>query len=254
MTPLPHSLNRTVVIRATPATVFKFFTDSSRWAQWWGAGSTIDARPGGTMKIRYPNGVEASGEVLEVVAPTHVVFTMGYATGNPMPPGASRVSIKLAPHAEGTRLDLVHEFENVAVRDEHVQGWRYQLSLFGNVVANEVNAGVAKAIDRWFELWSVTDAGTRERTLREIATSGVRFRDRFSMTDGIDDLVPHIGAAQRFMPGFSLKREGDVRHCQGTAVADWAAGGPDGRPAGTGTNVFVLAPDGKIEVVTGLWR
>jgi uncharacterized protein YndB with AHSA1/START domain len=40
MTPLPHSLTRTVVIRATPATVFRFFTDSSRWAQWWGAGST----------------------------------------------------------------------------------------------------------------------------------------------------------------------------------------------------------------------
>ena len=90
---------------------------------------------------------------------------MGYASGTPMAPGASRVSITLAPHAEGTRLELVHEFADVAVRDEHVQGWRYQLSLFGNVVANEVNAGVAKAIDRWFELWSETDASARERTL-----------------------------------------------------------------------------------------
>jgi len=254
MTPLPHSLTRTVVIRATPATVFRFFTDSSRWAQWWGAGSTIDARPGGTMKIRYPNGVEASGEVLDVVAPTHVVFTMGYASGTPMAPGASRVSITLAPHADGTRLELVHEFADVAVRDEHVQGWRYQLSLFANVVANEVNAGVAKAIDRWFELWSETDASARERTLRDIATSRVKFRDRFSMTDGLEDLVPHIGAAQRFMPGFALKRDGDVRHCQGTALADWVAAGSAGRPQSTGTNVFVLAPDGKIELVTGLWR
>jgi uncharacterized protein YndB with AHSA1/START domain len=254
MTPLPHSLNRTVVIRATPATVFRFFTDSSRWAQWWGAGSTIDARPGGTMKICHPGGLEASGEVLDVVVPTHVVFTMGYASGAPIPPGASRVSITLAPHANGTRLELVHEFADVAARDEHVQGWRYQLSLFANVVANEVNAGVAKAIDRWFELWSETDASARERTLRDIATSGVKFRDRFSMTDGLEDLVPHIGAAQRFMPGFALKRDGDVRHCQGTALADWVAAGPDGKPQGTGTNVFVLAPDGKIELVTGLWR
>ena len=254
MTPLPHSLNRTVFIRATPATVFRFFTDSDRWAQWWGAGSTIDARPGGSMKIRYPNGVEASGEVLEVAAPTRVVFTMGYASGNPMPPGASRVSIKLVPHSEGTRLDLTHEFENVAVRDEHVQGWRYQLSLFGNVVANDVNAGVSTSVDRWLALWTETDAGARERTLREIATSGVRFRDRYSMTDGLEDLVPHIGAAQRFMPGFALKREGDVRHCQGTAIAEWVAVGPDGQQRGGGTNVFVLAPDGKIELVTGFWR
>ena len=164
--------------------------------------------------------------MLEVVAPTHVVFTMGYASGTPMPPGASRVSITLAPHADGTRLELVHEFADVAVRDEHVQGWRYQLSLFANVVANEVNAGVAQAIDRWFDLWSETDASARERTLRDIATSGVKFRDRFSMTDGVEDLVPHIGAAQRFMPGFALTRDGDVRHCQGTALADWGPPAP----------------------------
>ncbi len=254
MTSLPYSLNRTVVIRATPATVFRFFTDSQRWAQWWGAGSTIDARPGGAMTIRYPNGVEASGEVLEVVAPTHVVFTMGYASGKPMPPGGSRVSINLAPHPEGTKLELVHELADAGVRDEHVQGWRYQLSVFSNVVANEVNAGVSKAIDRWFELWTETDGSARERTLRDIATGGVKFRDRFSMTDGIDDLVPHIGAAQRFMPGFALKRDGDVRHCQGIAVAEWIATGQDGKPQGAGTNVFRLGPDGKIESVTGLWR
>ena len=206
------------------------------------------------MTIRYPNGVEASGEVLEVTAPSRVVFTMGYPSGNPMPPGASRVSIKLVPHADGTRLDLTHEFAEVAVRDEHVQGWRYQLSLFGNVVANEVYVGVPAAIDRWLALWSETDAASRERTLREIATIGVKFRDRFSMTDGVDDLVPHIGASQRFMPGFALKRDGEVRHCQGTALAEWVAVGPDGQTRGSGTNVFVLAPDGKIESVTGLWR
>jgi hypothetical protein len=37
-------------------------------------------------------------------------------------------------------------------------------------------------------------------------------------------------------------------------VADWVAAGPNAKPQGTGTNVFVLAPDGKIELVTGLWR
>ena len=62
---LPHALDREVFIRARPATVFGFFTDSARWAAWWGAGSTIDPRPGGRVVIRYPNAVEAGGEVLE---------------------------------------------------------------------------------------------------------------------------------------------------------------------------------------------
>jgi uncharacterized protein YndB with AHSA1/START domain len=253
MMPLPHSLTRTVLIRATPDTVFGFFTDSARWAKWWGAGSTIDPRPGGAMTIRYPNGVEASGEVLEVTPPSHIVFTMGYGSGTPMPPGASRVSIRLAAHPTGTKLDLLHEFSEPAVRDEHVQGWRYQLSVFSNVVTNDANAGAGAAIDRWFAMWSEPDAATRERTLRAIAVPTVMFRDAYSLVDGIDDLVPHIGAAQRFMPGMTLARQGKVQHCQGTVLADWTAIGTDGKQVAHGTNVFSLAPDGRIEAATGFW-
>jgi len=251
---LPHSLTRTVLIRATPETVFRFFTDSTRWAKWWGTGSRIDPRPGGPVLIRYPNGVEASGEVLEIVPPARLVFTMGYATGKPIPPGESRVSIRLAGHPDGTRLDLLHEFADATVRDEHVQGWRYQLSLFSNAVTNHANSGASASVDRWFAMWSEPDAGARERTLRDIAVPTVMFRDQFSLVDGIDDLVPHIGAAQRFMPGFALARQGNVQHCQGTVLADWAGTGPDGQTRARGTNVFRLAPDGRIESVTGFWK
>src|ERR1039458_2266149 len=99
MPELPHQLERTVVIRAEPETVFRFFTDSARWANWWGAGSTIDATPGGKVYIRHPNGVEAMGEVVEVQVPREIVFTLGYASGKPMPPGSSRVTINLTPDA-----------------------------------------------------------------------------------------------------------------------------------------------------------
>ena len=85
-------LDRTIVIHARPATVFEFFTNSQDWAGWWGAGSVIDARPGGQLLIRHPNGVEVSGEVLELRAPEHIVFTYGYASGNSIPPGGSQVT------------------------------------------------------------------------------------------------------------------------------------------------------------------
>src|ERR1700716_863958 len=91
------TLDRTVIIQATPATVFGFLTDTPRWAAWWGAGSEIDARPGGRMKIRYPDGTEATGEVTEVRAPERIVFTYGYASGKMIPPGGSRVTIQIAP-------------------------------------------------------------------------------------------------------------------------------------------------------------
>jgi uncharacterized protein YndB with AHSA1/START domain len=254
MTSLPHSLDRTVFIRATPDTVFRFFTDSARWAKWWGAGSTIDAKPGGAMKIRYPNGVEASGEVVEVVPPSRVVFTMGYASGDPMPPGASRVSIRLSPHADGTRLDLHHDFADAAVRDHHVQGWRYQLAVFANVVANELHADPAARVDAWFAVWSEPDGNAIDAALAQIAAPDVRVRDRFSCLSGAADVGEHIRASQRFMPGVRLRRDGNADHCQGTVLANWIATGPDGKERGRGTNVFTLASDGRIEAVTGFWR
>ncbi len=116
------------------------------------------------------------------------------------------------------------------MRDEHVQGWRYQLSLFGNLVAAEAFAGAAEVVDGWFAAWSDPDATTRDATLSRVASDHVRFRDRFSLIDGMDDLRPHLAAVHRFMPGMRLERDGDVRHCQGTVLADWIARG--GRRAG----------------------
>src|SRR6185369_2449330 len=109
-TTLTHRLDRTIVIGAPPSAVFKYSTDSARWAAWWGAGSTIDARPGGRVFIRHPGGNEASGEVLEVTPPSRIVFTYGYATGQPFGPGESRITITLSPAGKGTRLQLSHAF------------------------------------------------------------------------------------------------------------------------------------------------
>ena len=253
---LPHRLDRSVLIRASRETVFRFFTDSTRWASWWGKGSTIDPRPGGRMLICYPGGVQASGEVTEVAPPDRIVFTYGFVGDKPIAPGSSRVTIRLAPDGPGgreTQLTLVHEFAEPAVRDEHVQGWRYQLALFGHLVANEVHAGATTTVDGWFDAWAESDVAARERLLSTIAVPDVRFRDQYGLTDGLADLMPHITAALKFMPGVCPRRAGDVRHCQGTVLCDWRVVMPDGKERATGTNVFTLGPDGRIESVTGFW-
>ena len=56
------------------------------------------ARAGGRVYIRHANGIESSGEVVEVEPPTRIVFTYGFNSGKPMPPGSSRVTISLEPH------------------------------------------------------------------------------------------------------------------------------------------------------------
>lgn len=252
MTALSHQLERTVSIQATRETVFRYFTDSARWAAWWGAGSTIEARPGGKMYIRHANGVEVLGEVLEVRAPERIVFSYGYASGTPVPPGGSRVTIELEEEPAGTRLHLLHEFPDAASRDPHIQGWRFQLSLFGNVVANEMHAGAAALVDAWFAAFAEPDESKRAESLARIAAEGVCFRDRYSLLEGQPDLLAQINAYLRFMPGMRLQRKGDVRHCQGTVLADWVVVGADGSENGSGTSVFLLGPSRRIETVTSV--
>ena len=248
------TIDRTIAIRAPRETVFRYFTDSERFAAWWGDGSEIDPRPGGRVRIRYPGGVVASGEVVEIDPPERIVFTYGYeGERKPIPPGGSRVTIRLERVEDGTAVHLRHESPDApaSVGVEHVQGWRYQMALFANVVSREAQVHAAERIDAFLAAWNEADEEKRRRLLEEAAADDVRFGDAFSCTAGREDLVAHLAAVQRFMPGMTIVRDGDVRECQGVAIASWVARGADGAERGRGTNVFGLGPDGRIKLATG---
>jgi uncharacterized protein YndB with AHSA1/START domain len=254
MIALSHRLDRTVMIRASRDTVFGFLTNTGEWAAWWGAGSTIDARPGGRMLIRHSSGVEASGEVLDVQRPERIVFTYGYVSQKPSPPGSSRVTIRLDRHPQGTLLQLTHEFADAEARDEHEQGWRFQFSLFANLVANTVNTAATGQVDRWFAMWSEPDAATRDQALAALGSADIRVLDKFSAVEGRDEVKAHLAAVHQFMPGLRLERRGEIRHCQWHVLADWVAIESSGQKRSGGTSLFELDADGRISKVTGFWR
>jgi len=255
MSAFPHLLARTVDIGAPVDVVFEYFTNSALWAAWWGPGSEIDATVGGRMRIRHNNGVEVAGEVVEVDPPRRIVFTYGYATSEQQPPvGGSQVTIALEPRGTSTRLSLTHAFAAVAHRGAFVQGWRFQLSVFATTIADRLHAGAAETVDGWFAAWSNPDGPTRDAAVERIASSDVRVRDRYSLVQGHEDLLAHLAAVHRFMPGMRIARDGAVRHCQGTVVADWVARAADGAERGRGQNVFTLGGDGQIVDVVGLWN
>jgi len=252
MKPLPYAVNREILIEADRETVFGFFTDSARWASWWGAGSTVEPRPGGALRVRHSNGFVSEGEVLQIDAPERFVFTFSLQSAQPVPAEESRVTIHLEQQTAGTLVRLTHEVADRVVADQLVQGWRFHFSLFANAVSNYVNAGAPDVVDAWFSLWTEADAAAREATLGRIAARKVRFRDRYSRLDGIDEVVAHTGASQKFMPGIRMERCGDVRHCQGTVLVEWVARAADGQVKMSGTNVFVLGPGLRIDSVTGV--
>jgi uncharacterized protein YndB with AHSA1/START domain len=237
------SLERTVLIRATRQTVFRYFTDSPRFASWWGEGSRIDPRPGGEVRIVYPGNEVALGKVLEISEPERVVFTYGYENpSKPIPPGGSLVSVTFSEEKGGTRVRLVHEVADAKTRDVHVWGWRFQLSLFANVAANEQHREAARRIDAWCEAWN-------GRGVLDV-TPDVTFRDVYACITGAEELASHIEAARVHMP-LTLARSGEPRLCQGTALCGWTASASDGTVKAAGTNVYEFTPEGRICSITG---
>jgi uncharacterized protein YndB with AHSA1/START domain len=249
-----HSLERAIDICARRDTVFRFFTDSKYFADWWGEGSTIEGRKSGSLKILFSNGIQVSGKILEIDPPERIVFTYGYESGKPFSPEDSRVTITLQEHPSGTRLTLTHEFHDAASRDQHIQAWRYQLALFANAASKTEHADVQKWVDSYFELWSEKDSVKRLKEMKDLMVPELTFQDKHSCTLGLEDLNAHLTAYQMFMPGMRLSRDGDIQYCQGTVAVRWIAKKEDGAIVAKGLNVFRLSPEGRIRHITGFWE
>lgn len=102
----PH-ITKSVYIDAPPETVFPYLTDPERMVRWCGDSVELQPESGGVFKIVFEGGVVSEGWYEVVDPPRRVVFTIGM-TGTAVPPGGSRVEIRLTPEGEGTRLDLEH--------------------------------------------------------------------------------------------------------------------------------------------------
>lgn len=245
-----RQIKRKIQIEARPETVFNFFMDSKRFAKWWGEGSSIEPEVGGKVIIRYPNGETASGTVLEILKPRKIVFTYGYdSPGKPIPPGGSRVTVELTEERGGTLLSFLHEVDSREIRDLHIPGWRYQLAVFGRIVAEEEHADVEKVVDRYFAAWGEADVSALRNLLKASVVEDVEFRDAFGIATDLEDLMGHIQSARLHMGTAKLERIGSVRQSHGMALVDWKVVG--GKFPMTGSNVFELNAGGLIRRVTG---
>lgn len=125
-------LEVTVLIAARPETVFPYFTDPARYAQWMGRAATLEPVPGGLYRVSMKDGVEAAGEFVEVDPPHRLVFTWGWTAGHPVAPGSTRVVVTLEEEDGGTRVVLRHhDLPTEEQRDHHRGGWELYLGRLG---------------------------------------------------------------------------------------------------------------------------
>lgn len=258
------TVTATVLINAEQKTVWKFLSEQERLLAWMtyipGApiptGSSFEPRPGGALRIIFPNGGEAKGKVLEVHPPDRLVFTWGYApdvakTG--LGPGACRVEISLRSVEGGTLVTLNHSGPmSDALAKAHVAGWNHYLSQLAVQSAMDFHqAHLASTMEAYFNAWAEEDAAKREAILARCCEAGVRLRSAFACTDTRADLSAHIANGLAHMPGMRLQQDGIARHIHGVARVPWKVAGTDGKAAFRGENVVRFSSAGMIaEVVS----
>ncbi len=247
-------VHREVLIHAPAEAIFGFFTEPEKLAAWFGAGSTIEARKGGEVSIRFPDGSPAQGKVLEIDAPRRIVFTWGYPReGSPIAPGATTIEVTLADKPDGTLVSLKHRLPTQESADQHAGGWAYHMARLSSQAARAFYAEPASAaVDAWFAAWA-TEGDESAKHLSAGVTEDVVYRDDAAIASSRAELHDHIARCHKFMHGVKMVRTGPVFQVADEALCD-AAMEAAGKQFGTVRLAFKLARDGRIRHATGFFE
>ncbi len=104
---------------------------------------------------------------------------------------------------------------------------------------------------QYVEIWNETDPARRRELIERAFTVQACYLDPLMQSDGHDGLDAMIAAAQAQFAGlrFSVSGKPDGHH--EVVRFSWALGTGAVEPLACGTDIAVLAADGRIERVTG---
>jgi uncharacterized protein YndB with AHSA1/START domain len=124
-------VEQTLRIAAPPETVWRYWIDPVRMAEWWGAAADLDPQPGGACVVEMGGGPVMRGEYLELTPHERIVFTFGWDPTEGAPavaPGSTVVEVTLVPDGDGTVLRLRHSgLPDATAGEQHAAGWAHFL-------------------------------------------------------------------------------------------------------------------------------
>jgi len=127
------TVERELMIDASPETVWEFLVDPEKLSRWFGSRAWLDPRAGGQYRVDVIQGHIASGEFVELDPPRRLVHTFGWEPQgdqeNPVPEGSSTIEIELEPSGAGTTLKFRHYgLPGAEAAQSHAHGWDHYLS------------------------------------------------------------------------------------------------------------------------------
>ena len=111
----------------------------------------------------------------------------------------------------------------------------------------------ATLVDTYLEMWRTTDATRRAELVAQAFTEDGRHVDQHADASGHDGLAEMIAGVHAGFPGFQMARTSGIDRFGDQLRFAWELKAADGTPIVAGLDVAELAPDGRLQRVTGFW-
>ncbi|TCC51871.1 nuclear transport factor 2 family protein [Kribbella pittospori] len=105
--------------------------------------------------------------------------------------------------------------------------------------------------EQYFAMWNEADADRRAELIAGSWTEDATFVDPSFETNGHDELNKLVGAAQQMFPGLSFVRIGDIDEHHTYLRWTWHLKAEGQDPVAGGTDIVLLAEDGRIQRLIG---
>ena len=120
------TIEHVVHIDATPDTVYELWTTAEGLCAWWAVSASVDARPGGAIRVDIDGEHVMVGEIVDLEPPHRLRFTFGWDDGDPAP-GSTEVDVRIEANGNGSRLTLRHHGLPIELIASHASGWTHFL-------------------------------------------------------------------------------------------------------------------------------
>jgi uncharacterized protein YndB with AHSA1/START domain len=114
-------------IDAEPDRVFDYFVQPALLVRWMGDVARLDARGGGIFAVDIL-GVIIRGHYVRLERPHLIEIAWGEAGNDAMPPGSTRLLVRISPFGDGTRVELEHSGLTAPEAKKHAIGWPHFLA------------------------------------------------------------------------------------------------------------------------------
>lgn len=109
-------------------------------------------------------------------------------------------------------------------------------------------------VDGYFAMWNETDPARPRTVIAATWTPDASYADPLVAAEGYEALDAMVTGVQGQFPGHRFRPTGVIDAHHARARWDWDLVGPDGgTPVAAGIDVAILAPDGRLRLVTGFF-